>query len=95
MSSLHDTSAMSKASIISIRFFCFNELLSREDLVNRQKATVLYFSIADNFLYTWLVVPTRGVIKFHQVELTVTEEGTILDEHLQNVRESLGKCEDK
>ena len=61
------------------------------NLVNRQKATVLYFSIADNFLYTWLVVPTKGVIKFHQVELAVTEEGTILDEHLQNVRESLGK----
>ena len=61
------------------------------NLVNRQKATVLYFSIADNFLYTWLVVPTKGVVKFHQVELAVTEEGTILDEHLQNVRESLGK----
>ncbi len=61
-------------------------------LVNRQKATVLYFSIADNFLYTWLVVPNRGVIKFHQVELTLTEEGnsTNLDEYLQNARESLG-----
>ena len=61
------------------------------NLVNRQKATVLYFSIADNFLYTWLVVPTKGVVKFHQVELALTEEGAILDEHLQNVRESLGK----
>ena len=63
------------------------------NLVNRQKATVIYYSLADNFLYIWLVVPTKGVIKFHQVELgpaTNPEEGTILDEHLQNVRESLG-----
>ena len=44
-------------------------------LVNRQKATVLYFSIADNNLYSWLVVPTRGIIKFHQTELPTNEDG--------------------
>ena len=65
-----------------------NQLVS---LVNRQKATVIYFSIADHYLYTWLVVPTRGIIKFHQTELQSTsEEGTNLDEYLLSVRESLG-----
>ena len=60
-------------------------------LVNRQKACVLYFSIADNYLYSWLVVPTRGIIKFHQTELPTNEEGnSILEDHIQNARETLG-----
>ena len=60
-------------------------------LVNRQKASVLYFSIADNYLYSWLVVPTRGIIKFHQTELPTNEEGnSILEDHIQNARETLG-----
>jgi CHAT domain-containing protein len=39
------------------------------NLVNRQKASVLYYSIAAGFLYSWLIVPTKGIVKFHQVSL--------------------------
>lgn len=39
------------------------------DIVDRQRASVLYFSIAAGFLYSWLIVPTRGVIKFHSTSL--------------------------
>jgi CHAT domain-containing protein len=63
------------------------------NLVNRQKASVIYYSIAAGHLYSWLVVPIRGIIKFNQVDLSSdsSEDGTsTLDEHIQNVRESLG-----
>ena len=59
-------------------------------LVNRQKAVVIYYSIAGEKLYSWLVIPTRGVVKFNQVDIGGQEVENILDEHIQNVRESLG-----
>lgn len=30
------------------------------DIVNRQRASVLYYSVAAGFLYSWLIVPTKG-----------------------------------
>lgn len=30
------------------------------DIVNRQRASILYYSVAAGFLYTWLIVPTKG-----------------------------------
>ena len=37
------------------------------------------------------MVPTRGIIKFHQAELPTNEEGnSILEDHIQNARETLG-----
>lgn len=30
------------------------------DVVNRQRASILYYSIAAGFLYSWLIVPTKG-----------------------------------
>ena len=30
------------------------------DVVNKQKATVLYYSIAAGYLYSWLIVPNKG-----------------------------------
>jgi len=38
-----------------------------EDLVDRQKSAVLYFSLAAGHLYSWLIVPTRGGVKFYKV----------------------------
>jgi len=71
-----------------------------EKLVNRQKASVLYYSLAAGFLYSWLIVPTKGIVRFHQACLGEEEEesekpesdkgGYLLDTHIQNVRESLG-----
>lgn len=34
------------------------------DIVSRQKATVLYYSIAAGYLYTWIVVPNKGIWDF-------------------------------
>ena len=39
-------------------------------LVNRQKASVIYYSVAVGHLHAWLIVPTRGIVKFHQVRVS-------------------------
>ena len=69
-----------------------NEIIN---LVNRQKAAVLYYSLAAGFLYIWLIVPTKGIVKFHQVDVSgeSSEElggFTMLEENIQSVREALG-----
>ena len=72
-----------------------------EKLVNRQKATVLYFSLAAGYLYSWLILPTKGIVRFHQTCLAEDEEtefekpecergGYLLENYIQSVRESLG-----
>ena len=73
-----------------------------EKLVNRQKAVVLYYSLAGGYLYCWLIVPNEGIVKFHQTCLneeqddasdkpgTEKTEGFLLENYIQNVRESLG-----
>lgn len=37
-----------------------NTLEQLKDVVNRQRASVLYYSLAAGFLYAWLIVPTKG-----------------------------------
>ena len=72
-----------------------------EKLVNRQKAVVIYYSLAGGYLYSWLIVPNEGIVKFHQTCLTEEHEdesekpesdkgGFLLENYIQNVRESLG-----
>ena len=75
------------------------------DIVNRQKASVLYYSLAAGYLYAWFIVPGKGVVRFHQVaisevdvessqdnnrEETMTASGSLLEHYIQSVRESLG-----
>ena len=43
-------------------------------LVNRQKATVVYYSVAVGHLHAWLIVPTRGIVKFHQVRVSDADD---------------------
>lgn len=43
------------------------------EIVNKQKASVLYYSLAAGFLYCWLIVPTKGVVAFHQAAINETE----------------------
>ena len=43
-------------------------------LVNRQKATVIYYSVAVGHLHAWLIVPTRGIVKFHQVRVSDADD---------------------
>lgn len=75
-----------------------NEL---ERLVNRQKAAVLYYSLAGGYLYVWLILPGRGIVRFHQTCLEDDEDeaeekpecerqGYLLHNYIANVRESLG-----
>ncbi len=71
-----------------------------EKLVNRQKASVLYYSLAAGYLYSWLIIPTRGVVKFHATKLSEDaddfekpdsdREPNILENYIQSVRSSLG-----
>eukprot|EP00066_Takifugu_rubripes_P024211 XP_011613477.1 PREDICTED: tetratricopeptide repeat protein 28 [Takifugu rubripes] len=37
--------------------------------VNSQRALVLYFSMAAGYLYSWLLAPGAGILKFHEVYL--------------------------
>lgn len=39
-----------------------NSVESILDIVNKQKASVLYFSIASGYLFSWLIVPNKGII---------------------------------
>ncbi|XP_066144838.1 tetratricopeptide repeat protein 28 [Euwallacea fornicatus] len=74
-----------------------------KEIVNKQRAAVLYYSIAAGFLYAWLILPTKGVVKFHAASLMDQDNsdnadhtdpvpsGTGLLEKLVNsVRDNLG-----
>ncbi|KAF7283492.1 hypothetical protein GWI33_000389 [Rhynchophorus ferrugineus] len=75
-----------------------------KDIVNRQRAAALYYSIAAGFLYAWLLLPSKGVVKFHSAPLMETQEpsenfdntdpipsGTgLLEKLVTSVRDSLG-----
>ena len=80
-----------------------NSLDQIKDIVNRQRASVLYYSVAAGFLYAWLIVPTKGVVKFHSKLLHENNEQEncdkndpipsstgILEKLVTSVRDSLG-----
>ncbi|TKS78959.1 Tetratricopeptide repeat protein 28 [Collichthys lucidus] len=52
------------------------------DTVNSQRALVLYFSMAAGYLYSWLLAPGAGILKFHEVYLGegVSEGGSEFQE---------------
>lgn len=74
------------------------------EIVNKQKASVLYYSLAAGYLYSWLIVPNKGIVKFNQVMLNETDRasepgtmeentantGSLLENYVQNVRDSFG-----
>ncbi|KAF8792165.1 tetratricopeptide repeat protein 28-like [Argiope bruennichi] len=73
------------------------------DIVSRQKATVLYYSIAAGYLYTWLIVPNKGIVKFHESNISdmdndsngdanaaVPSASSLLEQYIMHVREALG-----
>ncbi|XP_050299963.1 tetratricopeptide repeat protein 28 isoform X2 [Anthonomus grandis grandis] len=81
----------------------FSTVDNLKDIVNRQRAAALYYSIVAGYLYAWLILPTKGVVKFHSAPLMETQEtdnndntdpipsGAGLIEKLVNsVRDSLG-----
>uniref|UniRef100_A0A3Q0SLR9 Tetratricopeptide repeat protein 28 n=1 Tax=Amphilophus citrinellus TaxID=61819 RepID=A0A3Q0SLR9_AMPCI len=39
------------------------------ETVNSQRAMVLYYSLAGGFLYSWLICPGTGIVKFNEVYL--------------------------
>lgn len=74
------------------------------EIVNRQKASVLYYSIAAGYLYAWFITPNKGIVRFHEVAIsendteheesegvdTMTSSGSLLEHYIQSVRDSLG-----
>ncbi|XP_023816436.1 tetratricopeptide repeat protein 28 isoform X2 [Oryzias latipes] len=70
------------------------------ETVNGQKAMVLYFSLAGGFLYSWLISPGSGILKFNQVNLGEAGPGGLeecggsppcsLEQYIYNAREALG-----
>ncbi|KAL0867698.1 hypothetical protein ABMA27_008433 [Loxostege sticticalis] len=44
------------------------------EVVNKQKAPVLYYSLAAGRLYAWLLQPHKGILRFHQVSLVEESE---------------------
>ncbi|KAJ3603529.1 hypothetical protein NHX12_028274, partial [Muraenolepis orangiensis] len=76
------------------------------DTVNSQRALVLYFSMAAGYLYSWLLAPGAGILKFHEVYLgeglsdggSEFQEGgaggvalgSSLEQHIASAREALG-----
>lgn len=45
--------------------FVINTLDHIKDIVNRQRAAVLYYSVAAGFLYSWLILPSKGSDYLH------------------------------
>ncbi|OQR69498.1 tetratricopeptide repeat protein 28-like, partial [Tropilaelaps mercedesae] len=43
------------------------------DAVDRQKAAVIYYSIAAGMLYSWCIIPQKGVVKFAETVIGETE----------------------
>ncbi|KAF7648124.1 hypothetical protein LDENG_00161580, partial [Lucifuga dentata] len=76
------------------------------DMVNTQKALVLYYSLAGGFLYSWLLSPGTGIVKFSEVYLGEPSDfqdgasspqaggsglGPLsLDQYISNAHEALG-----
>ncbi|KAK3597208.1 hypothetical protein CHS0354_003712 [Potamilus streckersoni] len=76
------------------------------ETVSKQKGPVLCFSVAAGFLYSWLLMPKDGIVKFHEVSMAELEsEGdtgdaislksvsfstNLLDNFVGHVRESMG-----
>ncbi len=54
------------------------------DIVNKQRASVLYYSLATGYLYAWLIVPSKGECQFKNFliqfpgRLLITEISEIL-----------------
>ncbi|XP_071443187.1 tetratricopeptide repeat protein 28, partial [Hetaerina americana] len=58
-----------RAAAPSSRTMCPNSVEQLVDLVNRQRASVLYFSLAAGYLYAWFIVPTKGIVRFNEIAL--------------------------
>jgi CHAT domain-containing protein len=59
-------------------------------MVNRQKASVLYYSIAEGHLHVWLILPVKGIVKFHQARIEDDEGDNMLEQRIESMHESLG-----
>ncbi|XP_060533525.1 tetratricopeptide repeat protein 28 [Cylas formicarius] len=96
----HKTKGKSK----SMDMFNISTLENLKDIVNRQRAATLYYSVAAGFLYAWLILPSKGVVKFHSAPLMEFQESSdtcdntdpipsgtgVLEKLVNSVRDSLG-----
>ncbi|KAG6446865.1 tetratricopeptide repeat protein 28 [Manduca sexta] len=69
------------------------------EVVNKQKAPVLYYSLAAGRLYAWLLQPHKGILRFHQISLLDEAEDSdnslpdVSPDDLQPSSGSTGKLE--
>jgi hypothetical protein len=56
------------------------------DIVNRQQSAVLYFSIAGGSLYSWLILPERGIVQLKESSLSDVSETGSEPEDAQSIR---------
>ncbi|CAB0037126.1 unnamed protein product [Trichogramma brassicae] len=61
------------------------------ELVDRQKALVLYFSELEDELHAWCLAPGRGLLRFHSSQL----QGASLERRSQEARESVINAADQ
>ncbi|GAB1599212.1 tetratricopeptide repeat protein 28-like isoform X1 [Argonauta hians] len=74
-------------------------------IVSQQNNIVLSYSIAAGYLYTWVITPKDGIIKFHQCNMAEVESSSsdtidtqslagstvsLLDQYVGDVRECIG-----
>ncbi|XP_037036612.1 tetratricopeptide repeat protein 28 isoform X2 [Bradysia coprophila] len=74
------------------------------DTVNKLKQNIIYFSLAEDELYTWFLQPQKRIVRFNMskineetLEMTADSKGTdsettssLLERYIQMVRDSLG-----
>ncbi|XP_013408018.1 tetratricopeptide repeat protein 28 isoform X1 [Lingula anatina] len=46
-------------------------------IVSRQKATVVYYSIAAGYLYCWVLSPEKGIVKFYEKNINEADTGSV------------------
>lgn len=56
------------------------------EIIDRQKAIVLYYSEVGDELHAWCLAPSRGLLRFHS---TVITEGMYLEQHVLQARAAL------
>lgn len=75
------------------------------DIVNKTKTNVIYFSLAEDELYTWFIQPQKRIVRFNSIAVNErnfpihgqTEEfmkslsrGDLIERHISMVRDDLG-----
>ncbi|KAJ8312119.1 hypothetical protein KUTeg_009492 [Tegillarca granosa] len=62
------------------------------NIISKQRALVLCFSIAAGYLYSWLMTPKDGIVKFHETNMADLETDTDSFDTLSMKSFNFGSC---